>query len=107
MYLEARTTPVLRAEIARTWTRLPVAPQAYADELDGCEIVGSILVVSGGDAAELLDPVAEALDEIALAVEPRRKSEALLVIGTVGNIRPDVPPRLGLVASGTVGTFVA
>lgn len=41
-----------------------VGPQAYADELDRRAIVGRILVVSGGDASELLDPVEEALDEI-------------------------------------------
>lgn len=49
---------------------LRVAPQPHADELDGRKIVGSILVMSGGDAPELLDPIEEALDEITLAVEP-------------------------------------
>jgi hypothetical protein len=63
---------------------LRVAPQADTDELDGGEIVGIILVVSGGDASELFDPVEEALDEIALAVEPGRKCEALLAVGNVG-----------------------
>ena len=39
-----------------------------------------ILVISCGDAAELLDPVEEALDEITLAVEPWREAEALLTV---------------------------
>lgn len=70
---------------------MPVASQAYTDQIDGCEINSSIFVASDGDTAELLDPIEETLDEIALAVEPGRKSEALPAVGTVGNIRPDVP----------------
>jgi hypothetical protein len=33
-------------------------------------MVGSVLVISGGDAAELLDPIEEAFDEISLAAGP-------------------------------------
>ena len=38
----------------------------------------------------MLDAIEEALDEVALAVEPSRECEALLAIGTRGDVRPDV-----------------
>lgn len=59
---------------------LRVAPDAYADELDGSEIVGCILVVPGDYSPELLDRIEEALDEIALSIEPRREAAALLAV---------------------------
>jgi len=38
----------------------------------------------------LLDSVEEAFDQIALLVEPGREAEALLAVGTVGNVGPDI-----------------
>ncbi len=49
---------------------LPVTPETCANELDDREIVGSVLVISRGDAPELLDPIEEPLDEIMLTIEP-------------------------------------
>jgi hypothetical protein len=42
---------------------------SHALKLDESEEVGTMLVLSPGDAAELLQPVEEALDEIALAIK--------------------------------------
>lgn len=45
-------------------------PNAGADEFDGGAIVFRALVVARGGASEVFDTVEEALDEIALPVEP-------------------------------------
>lgn len=67
------------------------APVSDTDELDGGEKVGRILVIAGGDATELLDAVEEAFDEVPLFIEPRREGEALLAVGSIGDVGPDIP----------------
>ena len=57
------------------------APDAGTDEFDGGEIVFRALVVAGCNAPEMLDAIEEALNQIALAVEPAREREALPAIG--------------------------
>jgi hypothetical protein len=44
-------------------------PNACCGELDHGEIVCRELFVAGGDTSEVLNPVEEALDAVALAVE--------------------------------------
>ncbi|ESZ53698.1 hypothetical protein X729_31105 [Mesorhizobium sp. L103C131B0] len=46
-----------------------VEEESYSDELNGGEEITRGLVIAGGDGAEVLEPVEEPLDEIALAVE--------------------------------------
>jgi hypothetical protein len=82
-------------------------PEANADEFDSGEVIGRVFVISRGDAPELLDPVEEALDQIALAVEPRRETEALLAIGAVGNVGPNTPGRCRFTDGVAVITLVA
>lgn len=50
-------------------------PQPHGGELDHREEVAGELVVTGGDAAEVLQLGEEALDEVALAVEPLAKAD--------------------------------
>jgi hypothetical protein len=70
-------------------------------------MVGGLFVISGCDASELFGPVEEALNEIALAVEPRRESEALLAVGPVGNVGPDISDGRSLANGGAVVALVA
>ena len=86
---------------------LCVAPEANADELDGGEEVRGILVAARCDATELLDAVEEALDEVALFVEPWREGRALVAVGSIGNVGPDVPDCSGLTDGVAVISFVA
>ncbi|AHZ82768.1 hypothetical protein ASZ97_05800 [Brucella melitensis] len=67
-----------------------MAPYSCCDELYGCEVVFRALIISGCDASELLDPVEEALHEIALPIDPARKHERALAIA----LRRDVGPGL-------------
>ena len=46
-------------------------------------------------APEIFEFVEESLDQVALLVEPWREGEALLAVGSIGNIGPDVPGRSG------------
>ena len=71
-------------------------PAASADELDGGEIVFGAFVISRGDVPEMLDPVEEALDEIALPVKPSREGEALLAVGARRDVGPGVLAGDGL-----------
>jgi len=45
------------------------------------EIIGRVLLVSRGDAAEAFDPVEETLDAIALSVERRAEAGLPLPVG--------------------------
>lgn len=83
------------------------APEADTDKFDGRKEIGRILVVACGDAAELLDTIEEALDEVSLFVEPWREGEALLAVGSIGNVGSDVPCRSGVADSVAVISFVA
>ena len=51
----------------------------------GEEVVGQ-LVVASGNAAEMLQPGEEALDEVALAIEPLAEARLPLTIGFCGDI---------------------
>ncbi len=46
---------------------------------------------AGGDAAEMLDPVEEAFDEVALLVERLGKAMLFLAVGLVGYVRRRAP----------------
>jgi hypothetical protein len=70
MGLKPRCLTTILFSKSRALDSLPVAPETCADEFDGREIVGSVLVISRGDASKLRDSIEEALDEITLAVEP-------------------------------------
>ena len=59
-----------KPESARPGHRLIMAqPDADGGELDEGEIVGGVLLVPGGDGAEVLELVEEALDEVPVAVQ--------------------------------------
>ncbi len=83
------------------------APDACANEFGGGHEVVRIFVVAGGDDPELLDPVKEAFDEIALAVEPWREAEALLTVGAIGNVGPHTSGGGGVADGVAVITLVA
>jgi hypothetical protein len=83
------------------------APDAHTDEFDGGEEVGWVFVVAGCDTPKLFDAIEEALDVVALLVEPWREGEALLAVGSIGNIGPDVPGRGRLTDGVAVIAFVA
>jgi len=70
-----------------------MAPDSCGDEFDGGEEIGGVFVVAGGDATELFDSVEEALDRVALAVNPARKGKALLAVRLRRNVRPGFPLR--------------
>lgn len=55
--------------------------------MDGCGVVGCELVVSGGDAAEVLEPAEHALDEIAALVGFGVEGVMSLAGGVVGDHR--------------------
>ena len=69
--------------------------------LTGGEVVFGALVVTSGDAPEVLDAVEEALDEVPLPVEPAGERKALLAVGA----RRDVGP--GILAGGGFANGVA
>jgi hypothetical protein len=56
------------------------ASDARADEFDGGKVVFGALVVTSGDAPEVLDAVEEALDKVPLPVEPAGERKALLAL---------------------------
>ncbi len=86
---------------------LSSTPDACADEFDCGHEVGRIFVVAGGYAPELFDPIEEAFDEIALAVEPWRKTKALVAVGPIGDVGPHTPGRSGLADGVAVIALVA
>ena len=60
--------------------------------MDGSEVVLGQPVVSGGDAAEVLEPAKHALDGVAAAVEIRREAVLPLAVG----FRRDVGDAAGV-----------
>ena len=82
------------------------APDARADEFDGRHEVGGVLVIACGDAPELFYSIEEAFDEIALAVEPWRETEAPLAVGAIGDVGPHTPGCSGLADGVAVIAFV-
>lgn len=71
-------------------------PAAQSDEFDGSEEAPGVFVVSGGDPPELFDPVEEAFDRIALAINPGGEGEGALAVGP----DRDVGPGLVLLCQG-------
>ena len=63
-----------------------IEPNSHGGELDESEEVGAELVVSRGDAPELLQLVEEALDVIALAIDRLLPAKLGLPVGAVGNV---------------------
>lgn len=63
-------------------------PNTASNQLDGGEKVERILVVSSGDSSELLEPVEESFDQIALPIDPGGKDEGSLAIGARRNVGP-------------------
>ena len=77
---------------------------SHGGQLEESHEVGAELVISGGDAPKLFEPVEETLDLIALAVERLGPTKALFASNHVGNIgnstsRPEVGPH----AVGVIG----
>jgi hypothetical protein len=60
-------------------------PYDSSDEADGGEEVSRQLVVSSGDASEVLEPTEGILDAVALSVGFSVEAERLLAVGLVGN----------------------
>lgn len=58
------------------------------DAFNSGEVVFGALVVSRCDAAEVLDAIEEALDQVALSVDPAWESEALLAVRVRRDVRP-------------------
>ena len=54
--------------------------------MDESQEGGSELVIAGGDAPELLQPVEETFDVVALSIDAFLPAEALLPVGFFGNV---------------------
>ncbi len=63
-------------------------PDSDGGECQAGEVVGIGLVVSGGEAAEVFNPVEEPLHAIALPVNPGAEGEAVLADGARWDVRP-------------------
>ena len=50
--------------------------------------VGRILSASRGDTPELIDPTEEVSDEVVLAANLERESQATFAVGPVGDVAP-------------------
>ena len=65
----AKLTSTKNATVMLGHQLISAHPDACGGELDEGEVVGVVLFVAGGDGAEVLELVEEALDEVAVAVE--------------------------------------
>src|SRR3712207_8508217 len=65
--------------------------QDHADRDHG-EVVGGALFVAGGDAAELLEAVDQALHPVAPPISGAAEAGPAALVALAGDHRPDVPP---------------
>lgn len=69
---------------------LQSAPDSQNNEFDSCEEVLRIFVVPGGYAPEVFDLTEEALDQIALAINPDGERECALPVGLGWDVCPSI-----------------
>lgn len=62
-------------------------PNAYGGQFYHGEVVGGMFFDARGDTPEVLDPVEEAFDVVALLIENLGEAVTMLAVNPVGNVR--------------------